>query len=73
MKKIFIPAIAKTFTHTFKDNRTTFYVKFPYENEDEFHTWCEQNNIGFTKENRQDITKSDCAVFTDISNKSVFI
>jgi len=73
MDKIFIPKIAKTFEHTFKNDKTTFYVKFPYDKEAEFEIWCKQNNIGFTKDNRQDITKSDCAVFTEISNVSVFI
>lgn len=68
INKIFIPSIAKTFT-----DDGTFYVSFPYEMEDVFHKWCNDNNIGWDKTNRKDITKSDCAVFTDLANKSIFI
>jgi len=72
-EKILIPRIAKTFIDTSTKGEDTFYVSFPYEFEDIFEQWCNIYNIGYTEKSRKDVVKSDCAVFTNISNASVFI
>lgn len=59
--QIKIPAFATVSANEhYPDTR---HIVFPFEKEEEFHTWCKKNNIGNGPEFIQGIVKSDCHIF----------